>query len=169
MGGGGGGAGFWGARLAQEPDISATGGINLCNIFDTSMYGDPGTRTTGGAGNNSIKLLPGTATPTNGAAGLAAIWLRESVEIVNEGSIWAGGGGGGGADSELLANRSFPGDGGTPGVAGEDATIRSGNPTLTNGGAAGEAVIRESGATVTWLANHPDGDPGVPGDVLGSI
>lgn len=168
MGGGGGGAGFWGLRLAAEPNIGATGGLNLCNIFDTSLYGDPGTRTAGGAGNDTFKLIAGSAEPTDGNPGGAAIWLRESVEIINDGSIWGGGGGGGGADSEVLANRSFPGDGGTPGVAGEDAAIRSGTPTLTNGGAAGEAVLKESGAIVTWLANH-EGDPGVPGDVLGSI
>jgi len=169
MGGGGGGAGFWGARLGDEPDISATGGLNRCNVFDTSLHGGPGTRTTGGAGSNSVTLLPGSIAGTNGAVGTSAIWLRESAEIINEGSIYGGGGGGGGADSEALGNRSFPGDGGTPGVAGEDATIRSGNPSLTSGGAAGEAVLKDPGATVTFIANHPEGEPGDPGDVLGSI
>ena len=143
--------------------------MNLCNTSDTDLHGDPGTRTVPGSGSLVVKIGLGTEISTDGLAGGSAIWLRESVEIINEGSIWGGGGGGAGAYTNGLISHSFPGDGGTPGQSGENAAVLAGTPILSNGGAAGEAVRKESGVTVIWLANHPDGDPGDSGDVLGSI
>ena len=170
MGGGGGGAGFMGRRLSDEPTIGGQSGVNLCNIFNTDLYGAPGSRTSGGAGQTLIQNVGVSTTDgSNGNPATAAVWLRESIEILNEGSIWGGGGGGGGADSTSLGNRSIPGDGGAPGDDGDDATILSGFPPLRVGGALGEGVIQESGATVTWISNHPEGDPGSPNDVLGGI
>ena len=131
MGGGGGGAGFMGRRLSDEPTIGGQSGVNLCNIFNTDLYGAPGSRTSGGAGQTLIQNVGVSTTDgSNGNPATAAF---------------------------------------SPGQSGENAAVLAGTPILSNGGAAGEAVRKESGVTVIWLANHPDGDPGDSGDVLGSI
>ena len=168
-GGGGGGAGFTGRRIVNDPFLGGGPGINGCAIFDSALYGGPGIRTAGGLGNTTIKFTGGSFEPTSGDAGTAAVWLRESIEILNEGSIWGGGGGGGGGNSSVLGNRAVGGDGGDPGEDGEDGQIISGSPAIGLGGALGEGVIQESGATVTWISNHPEGAPGSPNDVLGGI
>jgi len=168
VGGGGGGAGAQ-TFYFSDPGVrvGGTGGLNACNI-PGGPHGATGERETGGLGNDSLILSGVSATTpgTNGVAGMDAIVLDRDVEIVNEGSIYGGGGGGGGAWTDGTGNISYPGDGGTPGTAGADATIKTGAPTIYTGGAAGKA-IQKNGHDVTWL--NADGTPGNPGDVLGDV